>query len=272
MKTADRREIYKGTPFRFRLRNEFPGRAGKLMRLARDNRIVRVSKGWDEAALADLRTYTDGLRQDGINVPEYDVVRATHWDNGSTQATYVVTESIIGERLDEISRPTEIDWQLAVPRLFYEAFYQSLDCFISALIRHYFGVLQRGGLVFQAMDESQFIYGTTRANHDPRVYFVDLDPTYSQVRPQPKCDAAIPSNALRSDFEKPVNIFFEMLIQHPRASMLTCKELARDYIEFCQGYFADFYGLNRPRWAKALHFEKYLQMKELLFSIDHGQK
>ena len=265
MTAPARREFYKGTPFRFRLRNEFPGRAGKLMRLAKDNRVVRVGKGWDEAALGDLRTYTDALRRDGISVPHYDVLRAPHFDNMSAQATYVVTESIAGERLDEIARPTEIDWQLAVPRAFYEAFYQALDCFVAALIGHYWTILERGGLVFQAMDESQFIYGTTRANHRPQIYFVDLDSTYSRVQPLSTCEPGS-TGAIRSDFEKPLNILFEMLLQHPRASLPSCKEAARDYIAFCHACFPDFYGPNRPRWAKALHFERYQKLKGLLFS------
>src|SRR3954468_21395434 len=96
------REVRKGTPFRFPLRNEFPGREGKLLRLAHTGHVIRVLHRWTDLDLQNLKTFTDALKREGLQVPRYDMVIAPRWDRVGRQALYVVTESIAGERLDEI--------------------------------------------------------------------------------------------------------------------------------------------------------------------------
>jgi len=262
---ASTRNILKGTPFRYPLRNEFPGRAGKLMRLAHDGRVVRVFPSWKDSDVANLQVYCTALRRDGVRVPEYDVLRAPRWDRPEKQAMYIVTESIIGERLDEIARPSELDWQLPVSKSFYRRLYEAMDELVTKLIGHYTRMVDEGGMVFSAMDESQFLYGTTRADRHPYVYFVDLDPTYKTVQPLRARDPAF-NNDVKSEFEKPVNVLFEMQILHPQAKLDRAEAVARAYFALCASVFNDFYGCNAPWWSRAPNFDAYQRMKTSLIA------
>ena len=257
------RDISKGTPFRYPLRNEFPGRAGKLMRLAHDGRVVRVLHGWNDADVVSLNAYCQTLRRDGVRVPSYDVLRAPRWDRANKEAMYIVTESIIGERLDEIARPSELDWQLPVSKSFYQRLYHAIDEFVTTLLAHYTRILGEGGMVFSAMDQSQFLYGTTHNDRQPAVYFVDLDPTYKTV-PALRDRAPMLNGDAKTEFEKPINILFEMQILHPEALLPCSEKAARQYFTDCALAFQDFYSAKTPWWARAPAFEQYQRMKARL--------
>ena len=77
---------------------------------------MRVLQRWTDADIANLKTFTQALRRDGLRVPRYDVLLAPRWDRPGKAALYIVTESIGGERLDEIARPSQLDWDLPVSR------------------------------------------------------------------------------------------------------------------------------------------------------------
>jgi hypothetical protein len=261
-------EVYDGTPFRFPLRNEFPGRAGKLMRLAHDGRVVRYFTGWNDNHYHDLRSFSERMRRDGIAIPRYDVLRAPRWDRPGKEATYIVTEGIIGERLDEIARPSEIDWLLPVSKVFYKRFYNDIDLLVHSLIRHYLDILENGGLVFNAMDQSQFLYGTRKAERQPAMYFVDLDPTYVAVPAMKDRTIHANVNEAKADFEKPINILFEMKMLHPDADFPRSTDAARAYFAHCAGFFHDFYSrTGTPAWARSPNFEYYQRMKTRLMAM-----
>ena len=93
-----------------------------------------------------------------------------------------MTESIAGERLDEIARPSQLDWELPVSRQFYNAFYDAVDRFMTQLMKYYLRSIEHGGLLFSAMDQSQFLYGVAKGARQPDVYFVDLDPILGASR------------------------------------------------------------------------------------------
>jgi hypothetical protein len=251
-------EIRKGTPFKFALRNEFPGREGKLLRLAHTGHVVRVLHRWNDTELANLATFTDGLRKNGLSVPRYDALIAPRWDRAGRPALYLVTESIAGERLDEIAAPSKLDWDLPLSRQFYNAFYDTLDRFATRLLLHYLQIIKRGGLLFSAMDQSQFLYGVRRGERQPDIFFVDLDPTYRVL--DSHADASVQSQA-KSDFEKPINILFEMELLHPQAPLPVSKRTVRRYFNACTAVFNDFYSRNTPWWGRAPNFEQYQRMK-----------
>ncbi len=255
-------KLFTGTPFRFSLRDEFPGRFGKIMRLAQDGRIVRAHPGCNPADWSNLRCFTERLRRDGLHVPAYDLVVAPRPGSFTKPCTYVVLESIAGERIDEIAQPTRIDWQLPVPKAFFTTFYDALDDFCIKLFGHYEDVLEHGGLVFTVMDQSQFLYGNVHSDRRPAIYFVDLDPTYNRVPPMSERPPGVNPNESKADFEKPINILFEMMLLHPEAPMPRSLERLKPYFARCDAFFRDFYSATAtPRWARAPNFAKYQQMK-----------
>jgi len=117
--------------------------------------------------------------------------------------------------------------------------------------------------VFNAMDQSQFVYGTTRADRQPAVYFVDLDPTYKTVPPLRERDPLLNGDA-KAEFEKPVNILFEMELLHPEANLPCSEQAARQYFSDCAATFWDFYSAQTPLWARAPAFHEYQRMKARL--------
>ena len=263
MREAKHSEIRKGTPFRYALRNDFPGRHGKLMRLAKDGHVVRVLQRWTDADIENLKTFTQALRQDGLRVPRYDVLLAPRWDRPGKAALYIVTESIGGERLDEIARPSQLDWELPVSRQFYNAFYDTVDRFITQLMTYYLRAMNHGGLLFSAMDESQFLYGASKVARQPDVYFVDLDPTYKVFNAKAGASAY---DEAKTYFEKPINILFEMELLHPEAPFPISKRSAIDYFRTCSAAFTDFYSKSTPWWGRAPNFEHYQRMKTEMLS------
>jgi hypothetical protein len=264
------RELHTGTPFRFPLRNEFPGRKGKIMRLAQDGRIVRLYRGWNDEDWRNLRTFTERLRRDGLHVPSYDLIRAPGPGGITKPCTYLVLESIAGERIDEIASPNRIDWLLPVSKLFYKTFYEALDDLCFKLFCHYEDILEQGGLVYTVMDQSQFIYGNVRSDKRPGVYFVDLDPTYNRVPAMKDRNLAINPNESKADFEKPINILFEMKVLQPEAPMSRSVERAKAYFARCNAFFRDFYSAQTPWWARGPNFARYQKMKQMLVSAQAG--
>jgi hypothetical protein len=263
-------ELYTGTPFRFPLRNEFPGRKGKIMRLAHDRRIVRLYPGWNEDDWRSLRIFTERLKSAGVHVPRYDLIRAPRPGGVTKSCTYVVLESIAGERVDEIVVPSGLDWLLPIPKLFYKTFYEALDDLCFRLFCHYEDILEHGGLVFSVMDQSQFIYGNVRSDKRPAVYFVDLDPTYNRVPAMKDRNLDINPNESKADFEKPINILFEMKLLQPEAPMSRSVERAKAYFARCNAFFRDFYSARTPWWARGPNFARYQEMKQMLLSSSIG--
>jgi hypothetical protein len=259
------RELYTGTPFRFPLRNDFPGRKGKIMRLAHDGRIVRAYPSWKESGWRDLKIFAERLRRDGLHVPSYDLILAPRPGGLTRPCTYLVLESIAGERIDEIVVPNGIDWLLPIPRLFYKTFYDALDDFCFKLFCHYEDILEHGGLVFTVMDQSQFIYGNVRSDRQPAVYFVDLDPTYNRIPAIKDRQPGVNPNESKADFEKPINILFEMKLVQPEAPMSRSIERGKSYFARCDAFFQDFYSAQKtPWWARGPNFAKYQEMKHVL--------
>src|ERR1700730_9836080 len=111
-------QVYAGTPFRFPLRSEFAGKTGKIMRLAQDGRVVRAYSALTQQELVDLRRFAQAMSRDGINIPKYDVVRGPRLNNREKPGVYIVCDWVVGERLDLISRPASLDWDLPISRRF----------------------------------------------------------------------------------------------------------------------------------------------------------
>ena len=254
-------QVYYGTPFRYSLKSEFAGKTGKIMRLARDGRVVRAYSGLTDGELSNLRTFTRAMSCDGIKVPDYGVVRGPRLGNKTRPGLYIVCDWVVGERLDQINGPAQIDWDLPLSRRFYTSFYQKLDDFLLRLLQHYERLLESGGLVFAFMDESQFVYGRCRAEQEPFVYFVDLDPSYKLVPPFEADNPRQDRNEFKSDFEKPINILFEMKLLHPDAALEESTAKATRYFRECSRAFANFYSENTPWWARSPNFAAYQAKK-----------
>ncbi len=257
-------DLVQGTPFKFALRNEFPGRERKIMRLARDGRIVRLYRESKDGDWTNLQTFVIGLRQDGLAVPDYDRVVAPDPLRPNRTCNYLVLESIAGERIDEVIVPRSLDWNLRIPRLFYHRFFDALDEFCLRLFDHYERIRVEGGLLFTAMDQSQFIYGNTRTSRRPAVYFVDLDPTYRFVPPADELPETR-RNEFKAEFEKPLGILFEIRLLQPEAPLTESVSRAKDYFGACDAFFLNFYDEEKtPRWARPPNFVQYQRLKREL--------